>query len=275
MLLADLVPRLATDGRQQVRNVRAMSTPYLCADNAAKTVKVNGYVKRTPTWPMATVPYSIGERPPDELTQVRTVVNLSSYAELAVRLANTVQAPGEPDPLGTASACASALGDCLNGPVTRRDLAVLQHLRAEFNAMFRAAASGDGQAAMDRLNALLLQFPIHPEMVSHDDQRWHVHLAAQGAVGDRFAAGAIIGVALTVSLVGVSRLGVCAIASCHQVFIDASPGKSRRYCAGHAPARGNVSALRRPQGTAAPGADREAGSESRNSLARRATPAAS
>ena len=31
------------------------------------------------------------------------------------------------------------------------------------------------------------------------------HLASQGSVADRFAAGAIIGVALTVSLVGVSR----------------------------------------------------------------------
>ncbi len=199
-------------------------------------------------------------------------MNLSSYAELAVRLANTVQAPGEPDPLGTATACANALGDCLTGPVTRRDLAVLQYLRAEFNAIFTAAATGDKQAAMDRLNALLVQFPIQPEMVSHDDQRWHVHLAPQGSVADRFAAGAIIGVALTVSLVGVSRLGLCAIASCHQVFIDASPGKSRRYCAEHAATRGNVSALRRPQSSPAPDA---ASGESPSSLPRRATPAAS
>jgi predicted RNA-binding Zn ribbon-like protein len=200
-------------------------------------------------------------------------VNLSSYAELAVRLANTVvQAPGEPDPLGTAAACTSALGDCLTGPVTRSDLVVLQHLRTEFNAIFTAAATGDGQAAMDRLNALLLQFPIQPEMVTHDDQRWHVHLAVQGSVADRFAAGAIIGVALTVSLVGVNRLGVCAIASCPQVFIDASPGKSRRYCAEHAAARGNVSTLRRQQ--ASPGPDPASG-ESPANLPRHATPAAS
>ncbi len=203
-------------------------------------------------------------------------MNLSSYAELAVRLANTaVQTPEELDPLGTAAACASALGDCLSGPVTRRDLAVLRHVREEFNFVFTAAATGDGQAAMDRLNALLLQFPIQPEMVSHDDQRWHVHLASQGSVADRFAAGAIIGVALTVSLVGVSRLGICAIASCHQVFIDASPGKSRRYCAGHAPAKGNVSTLRRHPGSSA--ADAAPGSAPADlpQQARHATPAAS
>jgi len=173
-------------------------------------------------------------------------VNLSSYAALAVRLANTAaHAPGEPDPLGSPAECADALGDCLAGPVTRRDLDVLRYVRAEFTAIFDAAARGDDQDAMARLNALLVQFPIQPEMTDHDQARWHVHLASQGSVGDRFAAGAIIGVALTVSGLGVSRLGVCAIASCPQVFIDASPGKSRRYCAEHAAARGNVSTLRR------------------------------
>ncbi len=172
-------------------------------------------------------------------------MNLSSYAALAVRLANTAaHAPGEPDALGSPSACADALGDCLAGPVTRRDLDVLRHVRAEFNAIFQAAATGEQQAAMDRLNALLVQFPIQPEMTNHDQSRWHVHLAAQGSVGDRFAAGAIIGVSLTVSGLGVSRLGVCAIASCPRVFIDASPGKSRRYCTEHVAARGNVSTLR-------------------------------
>ncbi len=200
-------------------------------------------------------------------------MNLSSYAELAVRLANTAgQAPGEPDPLGTVTACASALGDSLAGPITRRDLDVLRHLRDEFTAIFTAAARGDDKVSMDRLNALMLQFPIQPEMVSHDDQRWHVHLAAQGSVADRFAAGAVIGVALTVSLVGVSRLGLCAIASCHQVFIDASPGKSRRYCAEHATPRGNVSTLRTPPASLAAGAVPPA---PRDPLARHATPAAS
>ena len=172
-------------------------------------------------------------------------MNLSSYADLAVRLANTAaQASGEPDPLSSPATCKRALGDCLGGPVTRRDLDVLRHVRQEFHAIFTAAATGDDQQAMARLNALLVQFPIQPEMTNHDDQRWHVHLASQGAIGDRFAAAAIISVALLVSMVGVSRLGICAIASCDQVFIDASRGRSRRYCAEHATARGNVSTLR-------------------------------
>ncbi len=222
---------------------------------------VNGSEIKSPTGSLLAVPYSIGEAASlTERTRVRTVVNLSSYAELAVRLANTAdQAPGEPDSLGTPEACAKVLGDCLTGPVTRRDLVVLQHLRDEFAAIFTSAATGDDNGAIARMNSLLIQYPIQPELVSHDDQRWHVHLAAHGSVADRLASGAIIGMALTVSLYGVNRLGVCAIASCHRVFIDSSPGRSRRYCTEHVTVKGNVSTLRR-QPAAEPG---------------RATPAAS
>jgi hypothetical protein len=203
-------------------------------------------------------------------------VNLSSYAELAVRLANTaVQAPDEPDPLGSASACNSALGDCLHGTITRRDLAVLRYLRAEFAAIFTAAATGDDKTAMAKLNGLLVQFPIQPEMISHDDQRWHVHLTQQGCAADRYAAGAIIGVALTVSQFGVGRLGVCGIASCPRVFIDASPGRSRRYCTEHT-ARGNVSTLRSQSAMQAMTGSTSATAKADDTdLPGRATPAAS
>jgi predicted RNA-binding Zn ribbon-like protein len=175
---------------------------------------------------------------------VRTVVNLSSYADLAVRLANcAIQAEGAPDPLSGTAACTQAFSDCISGPVYRRDVAVLQYLRDEFMAIFTAAASGNDAGAVHRLNGLLVQFPIQPELVSHDDQRYHVHLAEQGTVSDRLAAGAIIGLALTVSLYGVSRLGVCSIAACPRVFVDSSPNRSRLYCVEHG-SRANVRTLR-------------------------------
>ncbi len=174
-------------------------------------------------------------------------MNLSSYAELAVRLANTaVQVDGEPDALSSTAACEKTFSDCIAAPVSRHDLVVLEYLRAELGAIFTTAAAGNEPAAVGRLNALLIQFPVQPELVSHDDQRWHVHLARQGSASDRLAAGAVIGIALTISLYGVSRLGVCAIASCPGVFIDASPNRSRRYCAEHV-ASGNVSTLRTPR----------------------------
>jgi predicted RNA-binding Zn ribbon-like protein len=146
-------------------------------------------------------------------------------------------------------------------------------LRDEFNAIFTAAATGAHEDAMARMNALLVQFPVQPELVSHaDDQRWHVHLAPHGSVSDQFAAGAVIAIALNVSVAGVSRLGICAIASCPRVFLDSSRGKSRRYCAEHTAAKGNVSALRRqPEGPQL----RSAVMKSPGQLPPRSTPAAS
>jgi predicted RNA-binding Zn ribbon-like protein len=207
------------------------------------------YVINGPASGLPTMPYSEpGSGLLTRRMQVRTVkaVNLSSYADLAVRLVNTaVEADGEPDSLGSTAGCAETFADCITATVTPRDLVVLKYLRAEFADIFTAAATGNDQVAVQRLNALLVQFPIQPELVSHDDQRWHVHLAAHGSASDQFAAGAVIGVALTISLYGVSRLGICAIASCPRAFIDSSPNQSRRYCTEHSP-RGNVRTLTQP-----------------------------
>jgi hypothetical protein len=179
-------------------------------------------------------------------------VNLSSYTELAVRLANSaVRAEDEPDPLSSAEAFGEFVAgyQALDGPVYRYDLEALRALRTEFIEIFAAAAGGNDVEAMRRMNALLIRHPVHPELVSHDDQRWHVHLAQSGSICERYAAGAVIAISLMVSQYGVNRLGMCVIASCHRVFVDASPNQSRRYCAFHAAARTNVTALRAGQGT--------------------------
>jgi predicted RNA-binding Zn ribbon-like protein len=174
-------------------------------------------------------------------------VNLTSYAELAVRLVNTAyQAGDDPDPLGAIDTFGALVTDRprLARAVTPFDLDALRALRAELTEVFTAAATGRDAAAAARLNALLIRCPIQPELVSHDDQRWHVHLADGGSAADRYAAGAIIGLTLTVSQFGLSRLGVCSIASCQRVFIDSSPGRSRRYCTEHCTSRTNVTTIR-------------------------------
>jgi predicted RNA-binding Zn ribbon-like protein len=174
-------------------------------------------------------------------------VNLTSYAELAVRLVNTAHpAPGDPDPLGAISDFRALVADQarLAAAAAPLDLEALRALRAELSEVFIAAATGRDAAAMGQLNALLARSPVQPELVTHDDQPWHMHLAEHGSAADRYAAGAVAGLTLTVSRHGLDRLGVCSIASCHRVFIDASPNRSRRYCPGHCAARGNVTTIR-------------------------------
>ena len=174
-------------------------------------------------------------------------MNLTSYAELAVRLVNTAyRANDVPDPLGTIDGFGVLVNDRphLTRAVTPSDLDALRVIRAEFSEVFTAAATGREREAVERLNALLVRSPIQPELVSHDDQRWHVHLADGGSAADRYAAGAVIGLTLAVSQFGLNRLGVCSIASCQRVFLDASPNRSRRYCAEHCATRANVTTIR-------------------------------
>ena len=78
-----------------------------------------------------------------------------------------------------------------------------------------------------------MQYPVHPVLVRHDRSAWHLHLDDSGSVADRYAAAAVIGLSMLVSQFGVSHLGICTIASCDRVFIDASTNRSRRYCTEH------------------------------------------
>jgi predicted RNA-binding Zn ribbon-like protein len=179
--------------------------------------------------------------------QVRTGVNLTSYAELAVRLVNTAYpAPGDPDPLGATSDFRALVFDLpkLAAAATAFDLEALRALRAELGEVFTAAATGRDAAAMGSLNTLLARSPVQPELVTHDDQPWHLHLAEHGSAADRYAAGATAGLTLTVSQYGLARLGICSIASCQRVFIDASSNRSRRYCPEHCATRANVTTIR-------------------------------
>jgi predicted RNA-binding Zn ribbon-like protein len=160
-------------------------------------------------------------------------VDLSSYAELAVRLVNTADGGGEDgDRLSSLDGLRALVADRqhLNTGVTRNDLDALRMLRSEFRAFFEACAGGDGAAAADRLNALLIQHPVHPQVTGHDGQAWHVHYTESGSVADKYAAGAVMGLAVVLSDLGIDRFGVCATDGCGGVFIDFSPERDRAFC---------------------------------------------
>ena len=100
-------------------------------------------------------------------------MDLNSYAELAVRLVNTAGAGGEDgDRLANLDGLRALVADRehLNTGVTRNDLDSLRGLRSDFHAFFVACAEGDGEDAAARLNALLIQHPVHPQLSGHDGQ---------------------------------------------------------------------------------------------------------
>ena len=92
-------------------------------------------------------------------------VDLSSYAELAVRLVNTASLGHEGGDLLTSMDGLRALvadREHLNHGITRADLDALRMLRGEFRGFFVACSQGNGADAADRLNELLIQYPVHP-----------------------------------------------------------------------------------------------------------------
>jgi predicted RNA-binding Zn ribbon-like protein len=174
-------------------------------------------------------------------------VDLNSYAELAVRLANTAGGGGEDgDRLSNLDGLRVLVADRehLNTGVTRSDLDALRGLRTEFRAFFLACAQRDGTDAAARLNALLIQHPVHPQLSGHDGQPWHVHYTESGSVADKYAAGAVMGLAVRLTDLGIDRFGVCQAPGCQGVFIDTSTGNNRRYCSDRCVKLADVSAFR-------------------------------
>ncbi len=182
-------------------------------------------------------------------------MNLAAFADLAIRLVNS--AAGGSDPLRTREGYRELMADhpSLCAEVTHHDLERLRLLREELRAVFGSAASGDDGDVATRLNALLITHPLHPVLVRHGPDGWHLHLAESGSACDRYAAAAVGGLAAIVGQGGPRRLGVCSIAACDRVFIDSSSNGSRRYCSEHSVTRSTVAALGRltapgTQGTA-------------------------
>jgi predicted RNA-binding Zn ribbon-like protein len=174
-------------------------------------------------------------------------VDLTSYAELAVRLVNTASLGHEGgDRLATLDGLRTLVADRqhLNSGVTRTDLEALRELRTEFREFFEACARGDGEDAAARLNALLIQHPVHPQLSGHDGQPWHVHYTESGSVSDKYAAGAVMGLAVRLAEIRLERFGVCQASPCQGVFIDTTTSRTRRYCSDRCTNRANVTAYR-------------------------------
>ncbi len=174
-------------------------------------------------------------------------MDLASYADLVIELVNT-GCPQDPeqDSLRDLDALRELLTirPHLSGRVTRQDLDAMRDLRTELRKIFESVAAGNEDDATDRLNSLLIQHPIHPQVSGHDGQRWHLHLTESGSVPDRYAAGAAMGLAVYISDHGIDRLGHCQAPSCGNVFFDNTTNRSRRYCSDRCASRANVAAYR-------------------------------
>ncbi len=181
-------------------------------------------------------------------------MDLITYSDYAVRLVNSSDTTRpDRDGLRDMAALRTFLADLPSqrARATRRDLAELRLLRERLRVVFDAAHAHRHREAVNRLNALLADHPIRPQISGHDDSDWHLHLTERGDVAARYAANAVMGLSVLVTQLGIDRLGSCAANGCRRVFVDTSTNRSRRYCSERCATRANVAAYRARQKQAA------------------------
>ncbi|WP_370325786.1 CGNR zinc finger domain-containing protein [Euzebya sp.] len=123
-------------------------------------------------------------------------------------------------------------------------------LRAVHVELREALADDDDASAVERLNALLAAHPVSPQISGHaaaadGEPHWHLHLTREGvAVAERVTSVALVGLVATLLDAGLDRRGVCAHDRCADLYLDLSPGRTRRYCSETCANRANVAAWR-------------------------------
>ncbi|WP_413801355.1 CGNR zinc finger domain-containing protein [Streptomyces iranensis] len=179
-------------------------------------------------------------------------MELAYYSDLAVRLVNSEEPSRGADTLTSVDAVRALFGESQQARrTTDADVTRLRSVRARLRAVFEAAAGGDEVLAVDLLNALLIEFPVSPQISGHEtrdeDGRpdWHMHIADYAAnAGAGYAATASMGLAFHLTELGADRLGICEASPCRNAYLDTSTNRSRRYCSDRCATRANVAAYR-------------------------------
>jgi len=181
-------------------------------------------------------------------------VELAYYSDYAVRLVNSEEPGRGTDALTSVEAIKELFG--AGGQpsvrVVEADLARLRAVRVRLRGIFEAADEGDEARAVDLLNALMLEFPVSPQISGHQHvdrvtgrPDWHLHLADHAAnAAAAYSASACMGLAVQLTSLGVDRLGICEAAPCRNSYVDTSTNRSRRYCSDRCATRANVAAYR-------------------------------
>ncbi|MEH6375271.1 CGNR zinc finger domain-containing protein [Streptomyces sp. KLMMK] len=197
-------------------------------------------------------------------------MELAYYSDFAVRLVNSEEPGRGTDTLTSVEAVRELFGPSAQG--ARRagdsDVTRLRAVRARLRAVFEAAAEGDEVRAVDLLNALLMEYPVSPQVSGHEYRdedgrpKWHMHIADHAAnAGASYAATACMGLAVHLTEYGVDRLGICQASPCRNAYLDTSTNRSRRYCSDRCATRANVAAYRARKRLESRAAEAPAGSD--------------
>lgn len=126
----------------------------------------------------------------------------------------------------------------------RRDRAELDQVRA-LRPRLRRWWEADEDALVDHVNAMLREAQALPQLVAHDGWGYHLHATTPNApLADRMAVEAAMAFVDVIRQQERDRLRVCEADACHDVLVDLSKNRSRRYCSTSCANRTNVAAFR-------------------------------
>jgi predicted RNA-binding Zn ribbon-like protein len=150
----------------------------------------------------------------------------------AAALANTAAVVRGADRLARADQLEVFLTD--HGLAARRqldaaDLDQAHDVRGVLREVFSAT---DEQAAVDALNALLVEAGARPQLTPCDGHgwRWHLDAPPDAPPVAHLTAVTAAGLLTLIHDDGLARLHGCAADGCAGVFVDTTRNRSRRYC---------------------------------------------
>ena len=125
-----------------------------------------------------------------------------------------------------------------------RDAAELAALRA-LRPVLRELLTAPRDRAAELVNAMLAEARAMPQLVRHDGMDWHLHaVSTDEPLVSRVLVETAMAMADLVRGDEMSRLAICADATCEAVVLDLTRNRSRRFCSTTCANRNAVAAYR-------------------------------
>ena len=107
-------------------------------------------------------------------------------------------------------------------------MAEVREIRGQLARLWQVA---DRDAAVPIINEILADCDARPFLVRHDEWDWHLHVTPPEApLAQRMAAEAAMAFLELIRADDWARLKTCAADDCHDVLVDLSENRSKRFC---------------------------------------------
>jgi predicted RNA-binding Zn ribbon-like protein len=159
----------------------------------------------------------------------------------AAALVNTAQEPDELPDVAALDDFVEAWGWTGQRRRDRRELDAVRALRPRLRRLWYL----DEDSAVELVNGLLRESRALPQLLKHDGWDYHLHATpAEAPLAERMAVEAAMAMVDVIRQKELSRLETCAADDCHDVLVDLSKNRSRRFCSTSCANRTNVAAYR-------------------------------